>query len=95
MKRENVVDDLVGFLKADDMGNRSRRLTNDSGIADDDYSSLSSEEDVNNTGNKRRRSSAKDGVQNKIQKPHDMDKKTDINTCQVATDTAVIFINID
>jgi hypothetical protein len=22
MKRENVVDDLVGFLKADDMGNR-------------------------------------------------------------------------
>ena len=81
MKRENVVDDLVGFLKADDMGNRSRRLTNDSGIADDDYSSLSSEEDVNNTGNKRRTSSAKDGVQNKIQKPHDMDKNTDINTC--------------
>ncbi|CAG2254198.1 unnamed protein product [Mytilus edulis] len=51
---EDTVEELASFLKADDEFNRARRLTGDSGIADDDYSPPSSDEDVDNLGYKRR-----------------------------------------
>ncbi|CAC5368034.1 unnamed protein product [Mytilus coruscus] len=53
---EDTVEELASFLKADDEFNRSRRLTGDSGIADDDYSPLSSDEDVDHMGDKKRAS---------------------------------------
>ncbi|XP_071150199.1 uncharacterized protein [Mytilus edulis] len=53
---EDTVEELASFLKADDEFNRARRLTGDSGIADDDYSPPSSDEDVDHMGDKRRSS---------------------------------------
>ncbi|XP_052080681.1 uncharacterized protein MAL13P1.304-like [Mytilus californianus] len=51
---EDTVEELASFLKADDEFNRTRRLTGDSGIADDDYSPTSSDEDVDHMGDKKR-----------------------------------------